>query len=348
MSAVPRIDCRQLAIPLALVLIAVAFFRASNAPIAPLDTWGHWKYGEWIWQHQALPEREPFSPYSDQSRPFLDTWWLSQVTCYLVYAKLGMEGIALFYGLVVILKLSLYLVAFRRAAGSLFLAVMGVALMEAGRWTFFGVFRPQTIAEVCWAVLLVAVARPLTLPSPPAAGGEGRVRGAALLGIPVCVCIWANLHGAFLLAFVLLGAMLAGQYLEQVWSRRSLRASLSNPEVKRLGLVLGLSVVSACFNPYGPRLLSEAIGFRKLPVLLHVKEWQPIAPLTTYGSTALVVSLIAVLVTVRLSPLRFRPHEVFLVVFFGFSAWFMARMLPWWWTVVIFVLLPHCALLSWS
>ncbi len=93
MSAVPRIDCRQLAKPLALVLIAVAFFRASNAPIDPLDTWGHWKYGEWILQHRALPDREPFSPYSDQ-KPLVDVWWLSQVTCYLIFANAGMEGIA--------------------------------------------------------------------------------------------------------------------------------------------------------------------------------------------------------------------------------------------------------------
>src|SRR5438270_14011208 len=33
-----------------LVLLAAVFVRATNAPIYHLDTWDHWKYGEWIWQ----------------------------------------------------------------------------------------------------------------------------------------------------------------------------------------------------------------------------------------------------------------------------------------------------------
>ena len=69
-------------------ILAAIFFRASNAPIWHLDTWAHWKFGQWIWEHGRLPERDPFSLYSDRSHPLLNTLWLSQLTCYLLYARL--------------------------------------------------------------------------------------------------------------------------------------------------------------------------------------------------------------------------------------------------------------------
>src|SRR5262245_41306469 len=147
---------RAASVALAFLLLAVVFYRASAAPIWHLDTWSHWKYGEWIWQHGRLPDREPFTPGFSEPEKLTDTLWLSQLACYLVYARLGMEGIALFYGLVEVAKTALYLAAYRRVSGSLGWAVVGVALMLAARWTFFGVFRPQVLGEVCWAAVLFA------------------------------------------------------------------------------------------------------------------------------------------------------------------------------------------------
>ena len=56
-----RNSLRDIPTALSILLLAAVFYRATAAPIAPVDTWNHWKYGEWIWQHQKLPEREPFS-----------------------------------------------------------------------------------------------------------------------------------------------------------------------------------------------------------------------------------------------------------------------------------------------
>jgi hypothetical protein len=75
--------------------------------------------------------------------------------------------------------------------------------------------------------------------------------------------------------------------------------------------------------------------------LQYVTEWKPLLPLATYGSTAFVLSVGAVLLTVRRSPRRFPPAETALLVLFGVAAWFTARMLPWWMTVWPLVLLPH-------
>src|SRR5262249_25589736 len=159
---------------------------ASGMPIWHLDTWSHWKYGEWIWQHGRLPDREPFSPYSDRQAPLVDTWWLSQVLCYWVYSRTGMEGIALFYGLVQVGKTTLYLIAYRRVSGSLLLAVLGAALVQLGMWEFGANFRPQMIGEVCWAGLLAIVAGQWADPEQP-------LGFRSIAGIAVCAGLWANL-----------------------------------------------------------------------------------------------------------------------------------------------------------
>jgi hypothetical protein len=305
-------------------------------PIWHLDTWSHWKYGEWIWQHGRLPDREPFSPYSDKQTPLVDTWWLSQVLCYLIYSHAGMEGIALFYGLVQLVKTALYLSAFWRVSGSLLLAVIGTALVQLGMWEFAANFRPQMIGEVCWAGLLAVLAGQFADDAEPLG-----VRG--LLGIALCVGLWANLHGAFLLAYVVLSMLLAGRYLEQAWAIRNPIAALRQPDVIRLAVGFVVAVASSCVNPYGVKLLTTALNFGKMPVLQNVQEWQPRLPLQTYGSVVYVLSVLLVFGTVRLSPRRFRPAEIVLLLFFGLSAWFTARMLPWWMTLCPFLLLPHWA-----
>jgi hypothetical protein len=312
----------------ALVLLAAIFFRASNAPIWHLDTWAHWKFGQWIWEHGRLPERDPFSFASDPSHPLVDTLWLSQVCCYLIYARLGMEGIALAYALVELTRGALYLGALHRVSGSWWLAILGLVLFQVGRWAYFGVFRPQSFGEVCWAALLFACARPA-------------LSRATLVWMPGVMVLWANLHGSFLLGLVFLGVVVAGHIVEQTRQSRLFAKGAANANVRVWLLLFGLCLAATCINPYGPRLLIEVARFGNQPILQYVKEWLPLAPLTTYESRILVASFVAVFVTLRLSPRRFGPADGVLLLLFGLSAWFSARMVPWWMSLWPFVLLPH-------
>jgi hypothetical protein len=190
------------------------------------------------------------------------------------------------------------------------------------------VFRPQVLGEVCWAALLFICARPT-------------LSKADLLWVSLSICLWANLHGGFLLGLFLLGVMLANQVAQQAVARRSLSGAFDDRNVQRWVLALLLAVAAACVNPSGPKLIEAAITFGNHPNLQDLPEWLPIPPLTTYGSGMLMISLILVLVTLHLSPRRFTLAEVVLLLAFGLEAWFSSRMLPWWMTVWPFVLLPH-------
>ena len=70
----------------------------------------------------ALRERGGWSDWEDRAEPRADRWYVLGTKVkssvgggYLVYDRLGMEGIALFYGLVETAVAALYLLAFRRA-----------------------------------------------------------------------------------------------------------------------------------------------------------------------------------------------------------------------------------------
>jgi hypothetical protein len=229
-------------------------------------------------------------------------------------------------------KTLLYLAALRRASGSLLLAVVGVVLMYAGRWTYFGVFRPQAIGEVCWAALLFLAARP---PWPK----------WGVVAAPLCVALWANLHGAFLLAFVPIGAAFLSRAWDVMGGRLRLSAVVEDATVRRLALTLVLSLAATCLTPYGPRYLSEVIKFGRTPSLQLVGEWLPPVPLATYGSRTLAVSLLLVLAVLRWSPQRFTLSDTILLLVFSLGGWFTTRLVPFWMTVWPLVLAPHTAAL---
>src|SRR5262249_49412494 len=141
-----------------LILLATVFHHAATAPIALVDTWTHWKYGEWIWEHKRLPEREPLdATHTDQDKPFVDTAWLGEVVSYLVISRGVERGIALAASLVEVLKTLLLLLAFRRVSGSPWLALLGAGLVQLGLWSSAGMFRPQLFGEVCGAAMLLIV-----------------------------------------------------------------------------------------------------------------------------------------------------------------------------------------------
>lgn len=297
----------------ALLLVAAIACRAAAAPVWHLDTWSHWAYGRWIVDNGCLPSFDPFS-YTAEPGPLLDSAWLSQVLCYRAFAAGGVAAIACFYACVETLKALLYLTAFRRAAGSLAWAVVGLFVVVVGRWTYFDVFRPQTLGEICWAVLLVAAARP---PWP---------RWAVAV-IPLIIGLWANLHGAFLLGVGVLALLLVGRWRDA--------------GTGRLALTFALSVAATALTPHGPAYLATVARFGRTASLGYVAEWQPLAPLSTFGSYALVMSFVVTLATLRRSLRQFRFDEHLLLAAFGLAAWFARRMLPFWMTLCPLVLLPH-------
>jgi len=312
---------------LALVLLAAVFLRAGRAPIATLDSWADWKYGQWIWENRRLPTHEPFSSFSDPKVQPRDGSWLAEVGYYLVVARTGLEGVALLHALLETAKAGLFLLAVRRLTGSLGTAIAVTVLMEAACWPFFATIRTQVPAEVCWAGLLLVCSGPV--PS-----------RAAVLAAPAVVALWANLSPTFGYGFVLLGGLILGRFLQQMRARRSLTNAAREPGVIRLALMLGLSIAAAACNPYLTAHLRDAFGPEGVGVL-DARRWGNLIPVHLWESRVMIASGLVVLIVLRLSPRPFTPAEVLLTATFVVWAWFDRRVAPWWLMLGPWLLAPH-------
>jgi len=121
----------------------------------------------------------------------------------------------------------------------------------------------------------------------------------ALLGLAPLFALWINLHGSWLIGFVLLLATLAFESLHVhigslpggSWSRQRLRYGW---------LGLALSASGLFLNPYGWRLMAYPfdLAFRQHLNLLNVEEWQPLNPHSFRG--ILFFSLLAALFLLQL------------------------------------------------
>jgi hypothetical protein len=210
--------------------------------------------------------------------------WLAQLTIYSVYHFLGYSGVMLWLfvaaSLVVIAGYTLCWlysgngkIAFLGAMGIWFFATVGLSA------------RPQLLGYLCLLCELLIV-------------HLGRSRNPRwFLALPVLFVVWVNLHGSFLLGFIVLGVVLASTCMEFQFGLLSSKRC-DNYSRKMLILALALSLAALFVNPVGlsqltypfNTMLAQPIG------LQYSFEWQP-APMNDvrlwglFGSAGLVVVL---------------------------------------------------------
>ena len=185
-----------------------------------------------------------------------------------------------------------------RAAGwltlcALFVSIDGLTL------------RPQLFGAASFALTLWIIA--------------GRARRPRLLWwIPAIVLVWANVHGSFVLAPLLLGLT----WLED----RRRAASIARTEL----LAAAACVAVAFVNPFGPRIWTYVASLTTDPEIRHlIEEWQRTRPDSLMG-VAFYVSVAAVVALALIRRPRLGwPRLVALGVFFllGFQA---VRGVMWW------------------
>jgi len=332
-----------------LVVMAIFLFYNFN-PLGHTDIWGHIKLGEWIVQNQRLPEREPFSPHSDPTLPASNFAWLTQVMLYgtfrlgawlagggpLQQTEGGVDLLRFLHGLCQAAKATFLLLAFRRCTRSLPLAIGGVVIVFVLTLAPSGVQRPQSFAEVLFALLLWLLIRPLT-----AGVAEPSISWRCTWGVGGLLVLWANVHGSFLVGFVLVALFWLGGVLESLRDR-GFGATLRTTALHRplLALVVGFVAMSFA-NPHGWRAIPEVFAFAQLPPVRTMTEWQPMAfsrgPGGHWGYLAI---LILIALTQLASPRVFQPTPLLLLATFGLGPLVQERLMTWWCMLVPIILLP--------
>jgi hypothetical protein len=347
---------------LAAVFLACTFvFFTWLVLVFHTDVWAHLRFGQEIVRQGRLPEHEPFpESFADKEAPYVHYQWVAQAGAYLVFElgralsapdaghQLGGGAMLLTtaHAAVVTLRFLLLFWAFGRLTRSPAFALAGVVLVALlGSFVHLFIIRPQILGELGFAAVLLALSRPV-------------LSRRALVGVPLVFLVWANCHGSFVVGFLLLGAALAGRAVEVVWDRVRVPAGDGAPAglggtlrlaarglagdtaFRRLAAALALSVAATTVNPHGPYLLYNSWALSHNPNVVFMEEWKPL-PVRSIQNVTFFASVVLLVPLLRLSPLRFTPTQVLLLLGFGLQSVLHARMLVWWGMVLPWVAVPH-------
>lgn len=233
-------------------LLALFGFFVGSRPIHDNSLLTHLSTGGLSWTEGRIPATDPYSYTAVGAEWTVQSWLASLVYAFL--AELGgVSAIQLFNGVLVgaIMLMLWKLSDSARPLLARVLILVPVMVIGNIQWTP----RPLLFGLVGFVVLLQILQ-------------EQRSVGWL---IPV-MWVWANSHGSFPLAFVLIGAFGLGRMIDQRTGSEG-RWELPQPEVRVLKwAVLGLGV--SMINPVGPRLLVFPIRLlAKQEALDGVVEW---------------------------------------------------------------------------
>lgn len=278
-----------------LFLFPIAMFLS----ITPHDYWFYVRIGRDILETGAVPTVDTLS-YTFPGRPIFYQPWLSAVIFWIAHETGGATLTFLLKGICIAFAYALVWILARDAGtetkpATLLVIVMGFS--TSGNWSV----RPQLLVYPLFALTLYILWH----------WQHGRSK--FMWALPLTALLWANLHGSFILAFVLMGSALI----------------FGTGNRRRLGTWLGISLLATFINPRGLFVWQFVSEMLTSPSdQLFAAEWRP--PINAgwqmnifFGWLLLFVPLAA------LSPRRLSRLEWIWFIGFGWLALSGLRYIIW-------------------
>ncbi len=253
------------------MLIWLGFFLVSIlSPIRVIlvagdsDPCWHWQQGNWMLQHHAILRTELFS-HTRGGAPLIDMWWLSEIVMALAGNLLGWGGIA--FVAAAVSPLCVWLLHRQLLAeGNELLLATALTLLAAAVCQMHWLARPH-LATLFMVALFAWQLRWFE---------RGRITTRRLLFVlPLLTALWANLHGAFVVAFVLIGIHFAGTVV--TWALATADERPAARHRATVLVILGVAcLLASMLNPYGWNLPVQIIHYMSSPLLMgYAQEYQP-------------------------------------------------------------------------
>jgi hypothetical protein len=160
------------------------------------------------------------------------------------------------------------------------------------------------------------------------------------LGLPTLFCVWANLHGSYVVGLAFLGCVALGTAIDVGWREKSFAAMFQSPDVQRWVFLAELALLATLINPYGLDLLVYNLTFASNPNLQTILEWQPLVVFGV-GGREFALSIVLLLVLWRVSRAPVSAVQVLLLALFCFASLKSVRMIGWYAPVFAWVVMPH-------
>ncbi len=238
------------------LLFPIAVFAMAVQPAADGDTWWHLKSGQLIWESGEMLRTDPFS-HTMAGQPWINHGWLAQVIFWPVYQIGGLAGLSL---LVAVLVTAAWALVYERCEGQPYVAAFA-ALLGAIASSVIWTARPQIIT-----LLLASITAWLL--------DRFRRTGTGWVWlIPPLVAVWANCHGGWVVALILLGCHVIGESLDRLVGA----GDAAGPNWRTVRTLVAVAVASALLaglNPYGFRMWVYPLETVNIgPLQAFIQEW---------------------------------------------------------------------------
>ncbi len=248
---------------LVLILFLGIFAMALRSPL-DTDSWWHIRTGQYIVETGGVPFSDPFT-HTVAGLPWVDGQWLAQVALYTLYHAFGVGGLTLVLAAVVTLALwFVYLASGSLSSGSRSawayvraFALALAALTSAVIW----IARPQILTFLLTSVFLYV----LYLYKYHSVN--------RLIFLPALMVLWVNVHGGYIVGFILIGGYLVGEMLNNLLGLGS-APILSRRQITRLGLIAVACVPAVLLNPFTYKMFIlpfSTVGMTTLQQ--YIQEW---------------------------------------------------------------------------
>jgi hypothetical protein len=239
----------------AIVFIAI-FTMAVRAP-ADSDTWWHLRSGQYIVETRSIPTTDPFS-HTREGQPWIDHGWLAQVFWYALYAAGGWAGLSL--GLAAVVTISFGLI-WQIVPGNQYVRAFSLVLGAITSAIIWAV-RPQMISFLLAALILFLL--------------ERYKRGGRrwIYALPLVILLWANVHGGYAIAFMIMAVYIAGETLDHLTGHQD-DPILSWRQISVLVALALISFFVVAINPHGWEMWAYPLRTVGIGALRdYIQEWR--------------------------------------------------------------------------
>ncbi|HZC22311.1 MAG TPA: hypothetical protein VE866_03155 [Candidatus Binatia bacterium] len=286
----------------------------------------HIRTGQEILASHAVPRIDSFSSTMN-GKPWLAWEWLYDVKVGWLDSAFGLNGVVWFTALAIAAVFSGMFQFLIRRGTHLFCA-LGLVLLAISASMIHFLARPHVLSwlfVLFWFWILHSAERNCE----PVSGGRNRW----LWLLPVSMLIWVNIHGGFLLGFVLIGIF----WLGSLWTRLrssdsrledSLAKIAAGKQVRALTSIGLLSVLASFVNPYGWRLHAHVFSYLSNRFLIdHIDEFQSPNFHGIAQKCFLALLLVSIVVLIARGR-KLSPSHTLIVLFAVYAGLYASRNIP--------------------
>ncbi len=305
----------------------------------------HIRTGQQILATHAIPRVDPFS--SQILKPWIAWEWLYDVVVGRLETSTGLNGVVWLTAVVIATVFAaLFRLLIKRGANVLVALLLSLLATAASMIHFLA--RPHVLS---WLFALIWF---WILDAAESSRGPSSHRRVWLL--PPLMLIWANVHGGFLLGFVLLvifwlGSLWTWLRLKESRIEESLEKIAAGKRMLQLALVGLASLVASLANPYGWHLHEHIYSYLSNRFFMdHIDEFQS-PNFHGIAQRCFLVLLLIAIAAVAARGRKLRVSGILLMLFAVYAGLYASRNIP---IAAIFLvlivgpLLPSLALSSFA